>query len=51
MDTRKRRLARGVVIDWGSPGHAAQKARVLAVLVHTHARFYDVSAPGSAVTG
>jgi cell division protein FtsQ len=44
-------LTRGVTIDWGSPGQAAQKARVLAILMRTHARSYDVSAPGSAATG
>jgi cell division protein FtsQ len=40
-----------VTVDWGSPGLAAQKARVLAILMRTHARSYDVSAPGSATTG
>ena len=44
-------LTRGVTVDWGSPGLAAQKARVLAILMRTHARSYDVSAPGSATTG
>ena len=44
-------LSGGVTVDWGSPGLAAQKARVLAILMRTHARFYDVSAPGSAATG
>jgi cell division protein FtsQ len=44
-------LSRGVTVDWGSPGLAAQKARVLAILMRTHARSYDVSAPGSATTG
>jgi cell division protein FtsQ len=44
-------LPGGVTIDWGSPGLAAQKARVLAILMRTHARSYDVSAPGSATTG
>jgi cell division protein FtsQ len=45
------RLSGGVTIDWGSPGQAARKARVLAILMRTHARSYDVSAPGSAATG
>jgi cell division protein FtsQ len=44
-------LPGGVRVDWGSPGLAAQKARVLAILMRTHARSYDVSAPGSATTG
>lgn len=44
-------LPGGVTIDWGSPGLAAQKTRVLAILMRTHARSYDVSAPGSATTG
>jgi cell division protein FtsQ len=44
-------LRGGVTVDWGSPGLAAQKARVLAILMRTHARSYDVSAPGSATTG
>ncbi|HEY6276184.1 MAG TPA: FtsQ-type POTRA domain-containing protein [Streptosporangiaceae bacterium] len=44
------RLTGGVVVVWGSPGRAAQKARELAVLMRTHARYYDVSAPGTAVT-
>jgi cell division protein FtsQ len=44
-------LSGGVTVDWGGPGLAAQKARVLAILMHTHARSYDVSAPGSATTG
>jgi cell division protein FtsQ len=44
-------LSGGVTVDWGSPGLAAQKARVLAILMRTHARSYDVSAPGSATTG
>jgi len=44
-------LSGGVTVDWGSPSLAAQKARVLAILMRTHARSYDVSAPGSAATG
>lgn len=44
-------LSGGVTVDWGGPGLAAQKARVLAILMRTHARSYDVSAPGSATTG
>jgi cell division protein FtsQ len=44
-------LSGRVTVDWGSTGQAAQKARVLAILMHTRARFYDVSAPGTAATG
>jgi len=44
-------LSGGLTVDWGSPSLAAQKARVLAILMRTHARSYDVSAPGSATTG
>ena len=44
------RLAGGVTIVWGSTGRASAKARELAILMPTHARYYDVSAPGSAVT-
>jgi cell division protein FtsQ len=44
-------LADGVAVDWGVSGLTAQKARVLAILMHTHARYYDVSAPGTAATG
>lgn len=44
-------LTGGVTVDWGSAGLTAQKERVLAILMHTHAHYYDVSAPGSAVTG
>jgi cell division protein FtsQ len=45
------RLARGITIVWGGPDRAAQKSRELAVLMRTHARSYNVSAPGTAVTG
>lgn len=45
------RLARGITIVWGGTDRAAQKSRELAVLMRTHARSYDVSAPGTAVTG
>jgi len=44
------RLTRHVTVVWGSPGRAAAKAKVLGVLMHTHAHSYDVSAPGTAVT-
>ena len=45
------RLARGTTIVWGGTDRAAQKSRELAVLMRTHARTYNVSAPGTAVTG
>jgi cell division protein FtsQ len=44
------RLSGGVSIVWGSTDRAAEKAKELAVLMRTHARSYDVSAPGTAVT-
>jgi cell division protein FtsQ len=44
-------LADGVTVDWGSAGQTTQKAKVLAILMRTHAHYYDVSAPGTAVTG
>ncbi len=43
-------LTGGVTVVWGSPGGAAAKARVLTVLMRTHARLYDVSAPTVATT-
>jgi cell division protein FtsQ len=43
-------LSDGVTIEWGGTGEAKQKAAELAVLMRTHARYYDVSAPGTAVT-
>jgi cell division protein FtsQ len=44
------RLSSGLTIVWGSTDRAAAKARELAILMRTHARYYDISAPGSAVT-
>ena len=43
-------LANGITIVWGDPGEAREKATELAILMRTHARYYDVSAPGTAVT-
>jgi cell division protein FtsQ len=43
-------LTGGVTVVWGAAGRAAAKARVLAVLMRTHARFYDVSQPTVATT-
>jgi cell division protein FtsQ len=44
------RLDRGVTVVWGGPAQGAQKAAELAVLLGTHARYYDVSDPATAVT-
>lgn len=44
------RLAGGVTIVWGGPQRAAEKSRELAVLMRAHARRYDVSGPGTAMT-
>jgi cell division protein FtsQ len=44
------RLTHGVTVLWGGTGDARQKAEELGVLMPTHASYYDVSAPGSAVT-
>ncbi len=44
-------LSTGITVDWGSPGRAVQKAHELAILLHTRARYFDVSAPGTAATG
>lgn len=44
------KLAGGTVIVWGDTSRARQKAAELTVLMRRHARLYDVSAPGTAVT-
>lgn len=44
------RLAGRVTIVWGNPQRAAEKASELAILMRTHARRYDVSGPGTAMT-
>lgn len=44
-------LTGGITVVWGGPGQAAQKAAVLTMLLSTHARYYDVSDPATAVTG
>jgi cell division protein FtsQ len=44
------RLTGGVVIVWGDASRPAEKAKELSLLMRTHARGYDVSAPGTAVT-
>jgi cell division protein FtsQ len=43
-------LAKGVVVIWGDTGHAREKAKELTVLMQKHARSYDVSGSGTAVT-
>ncbi len=43
-------LANGVTIVWGGTGRAAAKATELTLLMRTHARSYDVSAPETAVS-
>ncbi|MGH3304925.1 MAG: cell division protein FtsQ/DivIB [Streptosporangiaceae bacterium] len=44
-------LAGGVTVVWGGPGQGPQKAAELSALLGTHARYYDVSDPATAVTG
>jgi cell division protein FtsQ len=44
------RLGDGVSIVWGGTDRPAEKAKELGILMRTHARSYDVSAPGTAVT-
>jgi cell division protein FtsQ len=43
-------LKSGVTVVWGDPSGASVKAQVLAILMRSHARYYDVSGPGVAVT-
>jgi cell division protein FtsQ len=43
-------LPGGVTVLWGGTDRAAAKAQELAILLRTHARYYDVSAPGTALT-
>jgi cell division protein FtsQ len=43
-------LRSGVTVVWGGPGDAAAKAKELAILMRTRARYYDVSSPATAVT-
>jgi hypothetical protein len=44
-------LRSGVTILWGGAEDAAAKAQELAALMTTHARYYDVRSPATAVTG
>jgi len=43
-------LTGGVTVVWGDADDGAAKARELAILMQTHARYYDVSSPATAVT-
>ncbi len=43
-------LAGRVTVLWGGLGRAAQKSAELTLLLRTHARYYDISDPGTAVT-
>jgi cell division protein FtsQ len=43
-------LRGGSTVIWGGPQDSARKARALAVLLHRHARVYDVSTPGFVTT-
>jgi cell division protein FtsQ len=43
-------LAGRVTVLWGGVGQAAQKSAELTLLLRTHARHYDISDPGTAVT-
>jgi cell division protein FtsQ len=44
------RLAGRITVLWGGPGQARLKAAELGKLMRTHARYYDVSDPSTAVT-
>ena len=39
-----------ITVRWGGTERAAAKAKELRALLHTHARYYDVSSPTEAVT-
>jgi cell division protein FtsQ len=43
-------LTRRVTVLWGTAGNPAQKLAELGMLLRRHARYYDISDPGSAVT-
>jgi cell division protein FtsQ len=43
-------LAGRVTVLWGGVDRAAQKSAELTLLLRTHARYYDISDPGTAVT-
>ncbi len=43
-------LSNGITILWGAANDAAAKSEELSLLMRTHARYYDVSAPGTVMT-
>ncbi len=43
-------LPHGVTVVWGDTSRAREKGTELTVLMRTHADYYDVSSPGTAVT-
>jgi cell division protein FtsQ len=43
-------MSDGETVVWGGTDRSAAKVQVLAILMRTHARYYDVSAPGVALT-
>ena len=43
-------LSNEITVLWGSVGDAPAKAKELALLMRTRARYYDVSAPGTVMT-
>ncbi|MBO0816809.1 MAG: FtsQ-type POTRA domain-containing protein [Actinobacteria bacterium] len=44
------KLANGAIVIWGGAERGAIKAKELEILIHRHARVYDVSGAGTAVT-
>jgi cell division protein FtsQ len=44
------RLRDGKTVVWGGTDRAAAKGRELAILMREQARYFDVSAPGTAIT-
>jgi cell division protein FtsQ len=44
------RLSGDITVVWGGPEDSVRKARALAVLLHRHAKVYDVSTPGVVTT-
>jgi len=44
-------LRGGITVLWGGTDRPAAKAAELAILMHTKATYYNLSDPGTAVTG
>ena len=44
------KLANGAIVIWGGAERGSIKAKELLLLLHRHARVYDVSGVGTAVT-